>query len=349
MRFFCVLALVSFLLCGGPAFADLYLEDGMLNISSREVKWALQFPAKDCALKMERHTKDGRGHYYFFNTSDPGFNVSFYIEPADKCKTAPECRDGYINQNLKQPNPAIEKPQNIRNFDLNGFSAVEFFVPEAKGIKADQFNFSAHHVRDGYWVDLHVSKTGYRPEQREKLADFVSSISFKADKAAAFAGGDPITAREFPVPGGGALVFDMPRSWTPMIGVPPREGPPTFMVKPRTGDDFKLFVTPIGNPAVKGPVSPQKVRDLAAAAAKDAAPQAVEKDLPLREIKRESGSAYYFFATDKAPPEGEYLYVVQGAIGADDVLVAVTFLCRKKELAGSEAVLKLFATGRKRN
>jgi len=41
--------------------------------------------------------------------------------------------------------------------------------------------------------------------------------------------------------------------------------------------------------------------------------------------------------------------MIQGGIGAEDVLVAVTLLFRKKALADSCAVQKFFATGREKN
>ncbi len=343
MRFIGLLVAVSWVLAGVPAYADFYLDDGMMNVSSRGVKWALQLPARDFTMKIDKHAQDRTGHYYYFDTADPGFTFSFYLEPVTKCKTARECRDNYL-----QYAPPLGDARDIKNFDLNGFSVVEFLVPEIRGIKANQMNFSAHHVRDGYWVYLHLSKLEYRPEDRKKLVDFIKSASFKADKAAPFAAGDEIAPRALPVPGQGALVVDIPRSWTRMITTRKENEPQVLILRPRAGDDFELHLTPVWRPyGESGPVSRQRVRDFVVDLGHKVVKQAKEGELIVQRVKRPEGSAFYYFATDKEK-EG-YPYAIQGAFGTEDLLVAVTFLFRQKDAPEADIVQNLFETGRKRN
>ncbi len=42
-----------------------------------------------------RDRQDGKGHYYMFTHAKTGLNVSFYIEPAERCATAGIRRDNY--------------------------------------------------------------------------------------------------------------------------------------------------------------------------------------------------------------------------------------------------------------
>lgn len=138
----------------------------------------LQFPEEGYKLKSEQHKADGLSHYYFFYNSTLDLNVSFFIEPVNKCTSSEECRGLY----WQNPGPLVINPQGVHFFDLNGFSVVEFLVPMFKGMKVDQMNMSAHHVRDGFWVDLHISKVLYQPKDRTMFIDFISAISFKLNK-----------------------------------------------------------------------------------------------------------------------------------------------------------------------
>ena len=349
MRRIRLITVLTFLVISVPVYADLSQENGVIAISSRAVNWGLQFPAGDLQLKMQRHSPDGNDHYYHLSSSKSGLDASFYIEPAQKCVSSKDCRDSY----LKLPNPLIVNPQKINNFELNKFALVEFLVPEIKGMRVDQMNFSGHYVKDGYWVDMHLSKLNYQPGERNLFTNFVQSISWKDMPAAnKTIEKDPglITPREFKLPGHGILILDVPRSWAHSMRQPPDNLPPTIILRPRTGDEFSLLLTPIWSAKNQnGFNSRAKIKDMAYVSAQTLAGQAAEKDLIIEEIPREKGSAFYVFATDKAPRPQEYPYIIQGAIGVDDLLITTTLLYRKKDSEVADIVLNLFSTARKKD
>ena len=53
---------------------------------------------------------------------------------------------------------------------------VKFQVPQLAGRTVEQMHFSGHLVRDGYWVDLHLSMMPYTPKDRQAFLDFVDAI-----------------------------------------------------------------------------------------------------------------------------------------------------------------------------
>ncbi len=69
----------------------------------------------------------------------------------------------------------------LDRFDRNGFAWLEFTMTlQAAGRKAEQRHFSGHLVRDGYWIDLHLSITPYTSSDRQVFLDFVDAIRIEA-------------------------------------------------------------------------------------------------------------------------------------------------------------------------
>ncbi len=178
MRLLTIIGLLLVIIFPPPAFAEMKEEDGMISLWSKGAGWVLQFPGGGYKLQSERQKEDGLSHYYFFVNPTLNLNVSFFIEPVSKCTSSEDCRRQY----WKNPDPTRVNPQEVNFFDLNGFSIVEFLVPKFKGIQVDQMNISAHYVREGYWVDLHISKVFYHPRDRDMFIEFIKAIRFKERK-----------------------------------------------------------------------------------------------------------------------------------------------------------------------
>jgi hypothetical protein len=171
--------LLACLIPTAPPLADLFEGDGLLGISAREVAWVVRFPAQGYTLSVQRDRQDGKGHYYMFTNAKTGLNVSFYIEPAERCATAEVCRDNY----WRNRSPVLTDAQLIGRFERNGFALLEFVtalkVPEMRGRTVAQLHFSGHLVRDGFWVDMHLSMMPYTPKDRQVFLDFVDAIKIE--------------------------------------------------------------------------------------------------------------------------------------------------------------------------
>jgi hypothetical protein len=105
-----------------------------------------------------------------------GMAVSFYIEPADPCTDAPACREYY----WQKRHPSMRDAHAVTRSERNGFALIEFLIdyhlPTLQGRTVQQFHISGHLVKDGYWIDLHLSKMPYAPTDRQGAFDFVDSI-----------------------------------------------------------------------------------------------------------------------------------------------------------------------------
>ena len=176
MRVSTCLALLALLIPAIPAHADLSEADGMIGISAREVGWVVRFPREGYTLLAERDRPDGRAHYYLFSHVSTGLNVSVRIEPAGTCATAEACRDAYWRDRSAQ----VATAELLNRSERNGFALLEFAVklqvPQLAGRTVEQQHFSGHLVRDGYWVDIHLSMMPYTQSDRRVFPDFVDAI-----------------------------------------------------------------------------------------------------------------------------------------------------------------------------
>ena len=179
MRISTCLALLALLILALPAHADLSEVDGMIGISAREVGWVVRFPKEWFTLLAERDRADGRAHYYLFSHNVTGLNVSVRIEPARTCTSGEACREAY----WRDRSPSLATAELLGRSERNGFAWLEFTqkhqVPQVSRT-VEQRHFSGHLVRDGYWVDFHLSMMPYTPKDRQVFLDFLDAIRIEA-------------------------------------------------------------------------------------------------------------------------------------------------------------------------
>lgn len=140
--------------------------------------------------------------------------------------------------------------------------------------------------------------------------------------------------RSFPLPQHGNLILSVPESWDHEISQPPGDLPPTIVLTPRQGDDFKVLITPIWSfKNEPGSASSKTIKDLISDNRTRMLPTAVERDVPIEEFQGKQGAGYYFIVTDKAPGDS-YPYAVSAGIGVGDLLLVTTILARTRDSEG---------------
>lgn len=151
---------------------------------------------------------------------------------------------------------------------------------------------------------------------------------------------DTLGIRSFPLPQHGNLVLSVPESWDHEIKQPPGDLPPTIVLTPLQGDDFKVLMTPMWSfKNEPGFVSPQTIKKLINDNRTRMLPTAVERDVPIKEFQGKQGGGYYFFVTDKAPGTS-YPYLVSARMGVGDLLLVTTILARTRDSEGIRQTIK---------
>jgi hypothetical protein len=137
--------------------------------------WTLSLPENDFVVRQKQIKPDGSAGYFYLTDEERLLNVSFFIEPAIKCQDSKSCRDMV----WKAGNPAWKNIKNVSLSEIGEVSTFEFLIPSFQGQPIQQQNMYAQFVVDGFWVDFHISKVLYKPEERKLFEELVKSIKFE--------------------------------------------------------------------------------------------------------------------------------------------------------------------------
>jgi hypothetical protein len=153
------------------------------------------------------------------------------------------------------------------------------------------------------------------------------------------------SVKQFPLPNHGSLELRVPAGWADDVRQAPGDLPPTISFKSQNAPPFEVILTPMWKlrPDMKMP-GPPEMRSSVEKAANEAASQAVEQSIEVKEMTGKAGVGYYFSATDKAPKPGEYKYMTQGMIGVKDMVVLFTVLTNDGQESTAKKALSMLAS-----
>ena len=83
-----------------------------------------------------------------------------------------ECRDFYYNRMKESP----FKMENVKLSESGNIALLEYIVKEYKGKKIDQFNMNAYMVKGDVWIDVHISKLLFKPEEKELFKNIIETL-----------------------------------------------------------------------------------------------------------------------------------------------------------------------------
>jgi hypothetical protein len=156
-------------------------QEKRLEFTIPDVPWTLTIPADNFQFAQKQMRDDGRGAYYLLVDEKQNLNLSMYIEPVKDCKDSKSCRDMI----WKLGNPEWGKPENVLKNEIGEVSVLELMVPKFQGMDVRQQNVYAEFVVDGFWVDMHISKMLYRPEEHQLFERIIKSVKFEPKKKTA--------------------------------------------------------------------------------------------------------------------------------------------------------------------
>lgn len=173
--------LVLSLLAISPAFALAQakeLGEGKISFTTSQAPWTLVLSLKGFTLGQQQVKPDGSSAYFMMSNEGTYLNASLWIEPVDKCKTSKECRDMV----WKAGNPGWGEFKNPLLSEIGDVSFFEFYRPTVQGQPVKMLDMYAEFVKDGYWIDLHISKVLYKKEDHVLFENLVKSAQFVPKK-----------------------------------------------------------------------------------------------------------------------------------------------------------------------
>ena len=154
-------------------------QDQRLEFTLAEAPWTLTITADDFRLVEKQMRSDGLGAYFHLEDEKQNVELSMFIEPVKDCKDSKSCRDLI----WKLGNPEWVNPQNVEQSQIADVSVLELMIPSYQGMDIRQQNVYAEFVVDGFWVDMHLSKVLYKPEQHALFERIIKSVRFEPKKS----------------------------------------------------------------------------------------------------------------------------------------------------------------------
>jgi len=115
------------------------------------------------------------GHYYLLaHEDDPAFSFSISLTRVSGRAEIADCRDTLAQR-------ANNMKSIVQDAHLSESAAqprLDFIIPELKGFKIHQKNVFACMAREDVYVDVHISKTLYVPQDEPRLESLLQSVRF---------------------------------------------------------------------------------------------------------------------------------------------------------------------------
>jgi tetratricopeptide (TPR) repeat protein len=159
------------LLSGRAASAG---ETNNLYLATPGSSWSLEINTPGFALEQRGFSRDGTAAQLKAVNTENGVIMTAFLEKAETPGDAKKCREYYWSQAQKSP----MKKDDIKLSEIGPVALVEYTIKKFEDLTIDQKNMNAYLSRDGYWVDVHISKTEFKPEDEAVFLSIVKSIRF---------------------------------------------------------------------------------------------------------------------------------------------------------------------------
>ena len=162
--------LIIFLTC--PASISAQQPGPALTLTLPELEWAFEINAPNFHVEKSTIAPLGDATYILARNKITNVILSVFLEKTSGNGTSKECRDYYWNGNKKSP---LRKDQ-IKMYDFGEMAIVEYIIPEYLGVKVNQKNLNACLARDGYRIDIHLSKISSNTGEEGLLQNILGTV-----------------------------------------------------------------------------------------------------------------------------------------------------------------------------
>jgi hypothetical protein len=145
-----------------------------LGISFSSEPWILAFDAKDFAVDKNELQPDGRA-YLLAENRKTNVTLSVYLERVPGAAMESDCDE---NQKQRLNQKAEFKRELVATRKSAGMTIVEYTIPEFGGVPVQQRNLFACLPKDDVYVDIHLSKASFKPQDEKLFNDVLDSAHF---------------------------------------------------------------------------------------------------------------------------------------------------------------------------
>ena len=154
--------------------------------------WTVVINSSGFVTKVNGMQKNGR--QYLLATNDKsGMELSVSLERTSSPADVSTC-PAYLRKRVDGLQPL--GLQDVKYLTAAGMAAAEYLVPEVKGYKVRQRNLITCTAKEDVYVDVHLSKVQFKPEDEPLFMSLVNSVSI-VDSPSATVKSKPSSSREF--------------------------------------------------------------------------------------------------------------------------------------------------------
>ena len=266
----------------------------VIILSLPNLNWGLEIDAPGFAIEKKQVSKNGDKTSFQANNDAAGLTMSAFLEKAPNTGTSKDCRDYYFSK-LKE-SPAVES--DVKMSEIGEMAIAEYVIKELKGIKLNQKHLNAYLAKNGYWIDVHISKADFEPQDQALFDTILKGI--RTDE---LCWGEKSKVNYY-IPDYGTFALIVPTSWQNEILEREKSNTLALGFKSYSNNTLEASLSTMPAPNPKS-ISPAEMKAFAQEMGADALGHAIETELVLKELKGTTSTGYYFTLTDKAPKPGE--------------------------------------------
>src|ERR1041385_3037607 len=170
------LLLLTFLFCRTANAQNLTAD--INHLSAPAIDWTLTIDLNGFEAEENNISPDGDSRSVLATQSSTGLTVSVFIEKAENNGDYLACRKFYWDKAAKSPLPK----ENLSQYQKGNIAYVEHDTKEFKGEKVDYHSINGYMSNNGYWIDIHVSKVGYKAEDKNLFEKIFNSVKIETPK-----------------------------------------------------------------------------------------------------------------------------------------------------------------------
>lgn len=147
--------------------------EGTVRLPAPGPKWSLAIDLPGFALDPIQIREDPPGTKLSAVNRTAGLILTAFIETAKPGWTAVDARENAWN--IMQTASPMER-KDVKRSERGDIALLEYSVPRYKGEDLNQRSVNAYMVRDGMWIDVHISKTQYEPNDDALFQKVIGTI-----------------------------------------------------------------------------------------------------------------------------------------------------------------------------
>ena len=147
---------------------------GAIGVGLPGETWTLVFDTPGYKVNSNSLQPDGRAYLLAENQST-GVTLSVTLEKVSGQATSEDCKK---TQNERLVQKADYRREEVETRESAGMEILEYTIPEFGSAPVHQRNLFACMAKDDVYVDIHLSKTLFKPEQEQLLGAVLASAHF---------------------------------------------------------------------------------------------------------------------------------------------------------------------------